>query len=117
MATDEIPEDVRNLYPDVPAESWVRLSKHRFEAPHPVPGARRLAVAAFGEAVAQSIGPGRAETVVQGVWAGLFNSAAELAVHRLSCGEGTPIVGADRACHWCGRYPDEHRNQSAKDGK
>jgi hypothetical protein len=111
---EPIPEGITRMHPWIHPGAWVRLSEHRYRAAHPNDRYTVLAVAAFGETAARNNADPARE---RAVFADLIELAAEIAAHRVSCTEGTPIVreanrrGAGR-CWWCGSYPDQHVSTS-----
>ena len=108
----KIPDGVVRTNPWIPAEAWQRLSEHRYQAPHGNPGFVVCAVVVFGETLSQGVKEGNEDEL----WPKLFEHAAQLAAHRQSCANGTPVVRPDNEanigvvgrCWWCGKWPSEH---------
>lgn len=119
---DEIPAAIIQMYPYVDSEVWVRLSEHRYRAPHPNDTYAILVVSLFGETVARGVRADPGDE--RAAFADLISSAATSAAHRTACAEGTPIVRPNTAanegvvgrCWWCGSLPEQHGHAEATDG-
>ncbi len=108
-----IPAAVTSMYRHIPERSWEQLSARRWRATHPTANTAVLVLMAFGTTI--GVGCRADEAAEQRAWAGLVASAAELAAHRMSCEEQTPIVRPVEAgshvsgcCWWCGGLPEQH---------
>lgn len=103
-----VPDSILNTWREVDPTAWERLSARRFRAPHRVPGAVYLVVTEFGETIGQALGPNHTQQQVQETYGLLFERAATLAAHRVSCEECAPLINPDGRCYWCGQWPSQH---------
>jgi hypothetical protein len=119
-ASPGIPNHISRLYPHIPTDAWVRLSEHRYRANHPsAPNSAVLVVDVFGETLGQGVSYGlinlKPSQRDRAVYADLLERAARLAVHRMACAKGTPLIrpnddadGVRGCCWWCAALPDQH---------